>query len=128
MLSINGLRNEYRFIRMLEQSGDTKTNGALKRFLDDEKRELRKFLRDQEEQSAGRRIVKDNGFDGYLLLMELPECLETYEEADEYFRENEYIRPYYTYYDCTGRPFTSWYKLFLRHGRWYAYHSVCFDV
>ena len=128
MLSVNGLRNEFRFIRMLEQSGDVKKGGALERFLADEKRELRKFLRDQDERGAGNRIVRDYGIDGYVLLVELPEYLETYEEADEYFMENEYIRPYYTYYDCTGRPFTHWYKLFKRRGRWHAYHSVGFDV
>lgn len=54
--------------------------------------------------------------------------INSIEEADEFFREWFYIEPYYTYYDCTGRPFTSWYHVFKRRGTWFAYHRVNYDV
>ena len=38
-------------------------------------------------------------------------------------------RPYYpSAYDCTGQAFTSWYKVFVRGGRFWAYHHVSVDV
>lgn len=74
------------------------------------------------------RIVKEYGIDGYVLLMELPDFLENKEDAEEYFEEHHVIHATPSIYDCTGRAFTSWYKIFKRRNRFYAYHSVCFDV
>lgn len=92
--------------------------------------DYKRNIRDYHKRNAetDRHIVKDYGIDGYVVLIELPEWIESHHEAREYFKEHEYIEPYYTYYDCTGRPFTSWYKVFERRGRWMAYHSVGFDV
>lgn len=75
-------------------------------------------------------IVRDDGMDGYVALQRLPDFTDGYtlDEAREYFQEAEVIEPAYSAYDCTGRPFTSWFKVFQRRGHWYAYHSVGFDV
>ena len=60
--------------------------------------------------------------------MPLPEYIETMDEAVSYFEDYEY-RHYYPYaYDCTGQAFTSWYKVFARGGRFWAYHRVSVDV
>lgn len=90
------------------------------------KRELRRFLRTPRTSQ----IVKDNGVDGYVELVQLPDKLDRYEKevAVEWFEGNRVIRPTYSAYDCTGRPFTAWYKIFQRRGHWFAYHSVAFDV
>ena len=61
-------------------------------------------------------------------LLPLPEYIETMDEAVSYFEDYEY-RPYYpSAYDCTGQAFTSWYKVFVRGGRFWAYHRVSVDV
>ena len=73
------------------------------------------------------RIVEDNGIDGYVALVELPDGLETLEEANAYFEENMYMEVRESQYDCTGQLFTSWYKVFQRSGRFMAYHRVSCD-
>ena len=74
-----------------------------------------------------RRFVSDSGMDGYVELITLPDIVQDAEAADEFFRAKLEIAPYYSAYDCTGRPFTNWYKIFCRNGQWMAYHSVGFD-
>ena len=73
-------------------------------------------------------IAKSYDIDGYVEKITLPEEVETEEEAKEFMENCIWIEPYYTDYDCTGRPFSNWYKVFCRNGKWMAYHSVSFDV
>lgn len=78
-----------------------------------------------------RRIVKDNGIDGYVELISIPEVIDTLEGengANEFFKDFLEIHARPSMYDCTGQAFTSWYKLFKRRGQFWAYHSVGFDV
>ena len=76
------------------------------------------------------RIVKDDGIDGYVELVRLPEELDHANKVDaaDWFRANRYCEFYPTAYDCSGQRFTNWYKLHRRCGHWFAYHSVCIDV
>lgn len=76
------------------------------------------------------RLVRDDGMDGYVELIELPEFLNKYEERDviEWFEERVAHPHFNSMYDCTGRPITNWFKVFRRCGNWFAYHSVSFDV
>lgn len=92
--------------------------------------ELKKTIRSYLHLPHSTEIVRDNGIDGYTSLMQLPEFLDdaSKEEAVEWFEHECYIEPTYSAYDCTGRPFTSRYKVFRRRGHWFAYHSVAFDV
>lgn len=90
----------------------------------EQKREIRKFHK----KSSDRRLVKDDGIDGYVLLIELPETLENLRDAEEYFEERETICAVPSMFDCTGQAFTSWFKVFKRRGRFMAYHSIGFDV
>lgn len=91
----------------------------------DLKREIRRFSR---RPIAERRIVQDNGIDGYTELLPLPAYIETMDEAVSYFEDCEYRRYYPSAYDCTGQVFTNWYKVFARSGRFWAYHCVSVDV
>lgn len=75
-----------------------------------------------------RRIVRDDGFDGYVELVSIPEIFDTAEAAAEFFKVFLEIQYRPSMYDCTGQAFTSWYKLFQRRGQFWAYHRVCFDV
>ena len=72
--------------------------------------------------------MKDDGIDGYILLMELPDFLESKEEAEEYFEQRHVINATPSIYDCTGQAFTSGYKVFKRRNKFFAYHSVSYDV
>ena len=92
--------------------------------------ELKKTIRSYQHLPHSTEIIRDDGMDGYVSLMQLPEFLDdaSKEEAVEWFEHECYIEPTYSAYDCTGRPFTSWYKVFRRRGHWFVYHSVAFDV
>lgn len=89
------------------------------------KREIRDFLKAKEEEEKV--VVKDD-YCGFVEKFIAPEWVTTREEAEQYFMDEEFIPVYHSQYDCTGRPFTRWYKPFERNGRWSYYHSVGYDV
>ena len=91
------------------------------------KRKIRDIYK-QENEKPERHIVHDNGIDGYIELLQLPEEITTRETADEWFQYNEYMECVPSAFDCTGQRFTSWYKLVERNGRWWAYHCISVDV
>lgn len=106
---------------LIAEHGETE---LVKDKIAEQKREIRKFHK----KSSDRRIVKDNGIDGYVLLIELPETLGNMRDAEEYFEERETICAIPSIFDCTGQAFTSWFKAFRRRNRFFAYHSIGFDV
>lgn len=91
------------------------------------KRKIRDIYK-QENEKPERHIVHDNGIDGYIELLQLPEEITTRETADEWFQYNKYMEYVPSAFDCTGQRFTSWYKLVERNGRWWAYHCILVDV
>nr|DAU88337.1 MAG TPA: hypothetical protein [Caudoviricetes sp.] len=91
------------------------------------KRKIRDIYK-QENEKPERHIVHDNGIDGYIELLQLPEEITTRETADEWFQYNKYMEYVPSAFDCTGQRFTSWYKLVERNGRWWAYHCISVDV
>lgn len=125
------LRLSYGHIRLIEKliaenpAAFGKPEGVLE-LIRKEKRDIREYYRRQEEKQD-RHCIK-SGFEDYIELIELPEELETAEEAEEYFREYEYIYYRNTPYDCTGQLFTDWFKIFKRRGRYMAYHAVSMDI
>ena len=129
MLNIRGkkdLQFAYGLLKILEKEAiNQKENEKLQKLIVDYKKEIRAYVN---KKASDRRIVKEYGIDGYIELIALPKRLTDIENAIEYFEDVEkiYYRP--TYYDCTGQAFTSWYKVFKRNDRFFAYHSVCFDV
>ena len=88
------------------------------------KREMRAYTH---KPTPNFRIVKEY-VDGYVILYPLPEHLETANEAEEFFEQHEYIDSPNSPYDCTGRAFTEWYKIIKKNGRFWAYHSIGYDV
>ena len=92
----------------------------------DTKRAVRRYT--HREVEYDRRIVKDNGIDGYIALERLPADIRDLTEANFFFEQfmTCHYRP--SAYDCTGQAFTNWFKVFPRNGGFYAYHSVSFDV
>ena len=91
------------------------------------KTEIRRYYRDHPVSDAV--LVKDNGIDGYIIRYPLPDFVESKDDGEYYFKENEYIHYRPTYYDCTGQAFTGWFKVYKNtDGRWWVYHAVDFDV
>ena len=123
-------RKAYEAIRMFSALNDD----AVKGMIADIKRNVRKWTHKSNYTTSffdgdiERRIVKEYGIDGFVELVTLPDGIDNKEYANKFFHEYVYIEPVNSMYDCTGRAFTGWYKLFNRNGRFFAYHSVNFDV
>lgn len=89
---------------------------------------MKRSLRANNKRTDDRVIVRDNGIDGYVEKFPLPKYIKTAEDADEYFREYEFLRCRPSAYDCTGDWFTAWYHIFRKpDGSFWAYHSVTVD-
>ena len=101
-----------------------------KRFLIEEPKiqELKRELREYSHRKSDRKYFAESDYGYYKLLIELPEYIKTYEDADEYFKEEEYMTCRPSQYDCTGQHFTLRYKIFKRNGRFMAYHECGIDV
>lgn len=122
IMSKKELKYAYHCVKFMKENGQKDNSFCL---------ELKKQIRDfNNKPSPTSWIVKDYGIDGYIILQLLPEFLNQYsiEDVKEYFEEQEVIQCPNSLYDCTGKSFTSWYKIFYRHNRWYAYHSISIDV
>lgn len=89
------------------------------------KREIRKFCH---RPVSERRIIQDNGSDGYIELLPMLQYLETMDEAVNYFENYEYRRSRCHLYGCTDQVITVWYKVFIRDGRFWAHHYVGMDA
>lgn len=74
------------------------------------------------------RLVKSYGIDGFIVLTELPEFLQSVEEAREYFEKEKMLVCKPSAYDCTGQSFTVGYKIVERQGKLWVYHHVGCDV
>jgi len=126
-------RKAYEVIKTFSALNDDVVNGMVAQL----KRNLREWTREPHgieyvneyfDGAVYHRIVKDNGFDGFVELVTLPSDIDNEPYANKFFHEYVYMDCPNSMYDCTGKAFTSWYKLFKRNGHFYAYHSVCMDV
>ena len=113
----------YKILLILEELKKRGSNERLETLIVEQKREIRYFHRI----IPRRRIIKDYG-DGFIELVELAGYIRSKEEASEYFERWMLIEARPSQYDCTGQAFTSRYKTFERHNRFFAYHWVNFDV
>ena len=123
-------RDAYKAIKMFDEF---KSEGAVKDLTDEIKREVRRWTHKVNGDSffdgdVERRVVKEYGIDGFTELVTLPEGIDNDEYASKFFHQYVYMEPDNSMYDCTGKAFTGWYKLFKRNGRYCAYHMVCMDV
>ena len=118
-------KEAYEFIGFLEDWNKELKSESVKLYIINTKRNMRKYASTY----STDRIVKDYGIDGYIKLIQLPDFIQTLDEAKEYFDENLYIHHVPDLlYDCTGESFTSWFYVFKRRNKYYAYHSIGFDV
>ena len=113
-----------------EAENGVKVNEAVRERLADMKRELRAYNKRRDAKLSERgTIVREFGIDGFIVKFPLPARLTSFEAADEYFMETEYMECRPSMYDCTGQLFTSWYKIFRKpDGRFWCYHHISRDV
>ena len=88
----------------------------------------KRAIREYTHREKDRRVIGDDGIDGYTVLIALPDSITGREEAEEHFYNNEYRECLPSMYDCTGQAFTLTHRVVERRGRWYCYHTVRFDV
>ena len=123
------LRDAYALLMFMQMdvSASAEKKAAVKNFVADIKREIRAYTN---RPAPTTRIVRDDGIDGYVELVQFPDELDRAhrEIAADWFRGNCYLEYYTRPYACTGQEFTSWYQLFRRQGHWFAYHNVRRDV
>lgn len=91
-------------------------------------KQLKRAIRKYENNPIDEKRVIDESFDAVTLVYPLPDFLDSFDEADEYFRTDEFIEAPCCAWDCTGKQFTAWYKIFKRAGRFWCYHRICVDV
>lgn len=123
------LRIKYETLRMYENEvlcriSDPERIAKLQRHI----REIKRDIRNYHHRKDNKHIIKNEGTDGFIELIELPGFIKAENQAEEYFDEYHYIPPFYSLYDCTGRPFTYWHKVIKRRGKYFIYHKIAFDV
>ena len=90
--------------------------------------ELKKSIREYSKRKSDRKYFGESDYEYYKVLIELPEYITNKEDAEEYFKENEFMTCRPSQYDCTGQHFTLRYKIFKRNGKYMAYHECGVDV
>ncbi len=125
IINKDDLRHAYELIDLFNELAEKRPDSVFaKNIVIKTKRLIREFVK----RTSDRRIVKSYGCDGYVELVKLPNHLKTKEDANKYFDEEERIVCPPSAYDCTGRAFTCWFKIFKRRDNFYAYHSIGYDV
>lgn len=123
------LRQRYEHVQMLTELRDMHSDPATIAFANDliaeEKKTIRRILRTSSPKEECH-MVRDNGIDGAWLRIKMTGA-DSREAAEDQFLSEYYLEPIASAFDCTGRLFTSWYKIVQMHGDWYAYHSICRD-
>ena len=89
------------------------------------KREVRRYVHKPTSEDT---VVKDYGIDGAMFLIPCPNWVKDKNDAEYWFMGEEFIPEPRSMYDCTGKPFTVFHKPVCRHGKWYMYHQIQFDV
>jgi hypothetical protein len=88
------------------------------------KREYRRYF--SPEYNSEKHVYGE--WDSFIETAPFPDNVETYEDADRYFLEHIFLdRPNSPMYDCTGKFFTNWYKIFKRRGKYFYYTAVDCD-
>ena len=95
-------------------------NWKIRKRLKELKQDIRKY---NNRVPDNRLIIQDDGMDGYIELIEMPET----ENPEEWFDDNIRLICTQSMYDCTGKAFTWKHKIFRRRGKLMCYHRVTFD-
>lgn len=120
------------FARYLDEKGEHKEAKRLrtKALLQLKRRGKYKVVRSFPASEYERRIISDDGIDGYVEKLIFRDKYDGYEKdtLEEFFDCWIDIDPTESAYDCTGQSFTNWHKVVRLGNHWVIYHSVGFDV
>ena len=121
------LRNAYEWLYMIGQVQDKDRAAREGSALEQLARELKSQVRGYNKKVSDRRLVGGD-YDRAVYLIECPDWVIDRATAERWFSGQERVDIQPSQYDCTGRWFTSWHKVFERHGKWMCYHCMCADV
>lgn len=125
----NKYRTQFEVIHMLE-TYFSPTGGANNPAIIRLKRQLRKQMKDDAlmEFKHGK-CVKQYDDGEVIVLMPILEASFNLpkDEVERLFEDKYEIRIPNSPYDCTGQPFTSWFKVIKRRGLWWVYHAIAYD-
>lgn len=122
----NELRNAYEDLTFYQELTDEDPNWA--EVLKEKIKTLKKRIREYVKKEKMDHFCIKSDCDGYIEKILLPDRIDSKEEADIWFKENEYRTCKPSQYDCTGQLFTGWYRIFHINDRYVAYHCLCMDV
>ena len=128
MWNSKGTRELYEMLRMLENITPVK---GQEKYRDEVVRDIKKTIRGRKNghgYEADHSIVGEGSYDGWLEKVWLPKNIQTKEDADMWFQENEYLEARPSQYDCTGQKSTCWYHIGKLNGQFVAYHRISVDV
>ena len=118
------LRDAYEWLNIWETVPVRPDNAAtVKAKTDALKRQIRAYNNTQ----SDRRIVR-SAYDGAVVLINIPEGIDTREDAEDWFDAEERIIYTDRGYDCTGQPFTSWHYIGKLGGKMVCWHCISIDV
>lgn len=128
-MNYNPYRALFYTIHMLETyfNQNNASNPAIIRL----KKQLRKQMKDDAlmEFKHGK-CVKQYDDGNIIILMPMLEASFNLskDEVERLFEDKYEIPIPNSPYDCTGQPFTSWFKVIKRRGLWWVYHAIAYDV
>lgn len=113
------LRAFYEILHLLENQCDDKTALHVEK--------IKMAIRAYRDRPINQAKIVRSDYDSMVVVLPLPQHMETEEQADAYFQAHYYRKAYPSIHDCTGQVFTTWYKIFRRNGKFWAYHATSVD-
>lgn len=114
------LRDAYSFMLFVERTGE---GPGIAAWVKEMKQNIRAYVHKE----SDRRLVHDDCY-GAVLLINVPEEVETPEEAEEWFDAEERIGYIDRGYDCTGQQFTGWHHIGVLGGKMVCWRRIDYDV
>lgn len=116
----DNLRAAYDILHILaDQEGDK---------VEEYRVQIKRAIRAYNKRPIDEALVIEQSSDGLLTVFPLPADLKTEYAAKDYFVDHHLLAAPNSMYDCTGKVFTVWFKIFRRRGQFWAYHATAMDV
>lgn len=122
--NMNDLANAYDFLIFLEGLNKDDMTECASALIAERKRTIREFTH----RTTDRRVINENNGGSVMLRIDVPEDVQTQEEAEEWFDAEERMEMIPGPYDCTGRPFTYYYHIGRLAGKLVCWHGIAYDV
>lgn len=118
------LRDAYEWLKFWES---TPVRPDLSEKINEKRAALKREIRAYTNRKTDRRIIRSD-YDGAVVLINIPEGIDTREEAEEWFDAEERITYRDRGYDCTGQAFTSGHHIGKLGDKLVCWHRISNDV